>query len=424
MASYKGTTITPGTDAQVAEQVKNIDLGISTTALKDAAPMQVKQPNPATGAAGALGYIGASNDAFTANLQEQSKQRETQSQNSFDAYLEAVKGSEGEIALTDKAYSQSVDPLEAELKDINQQITAEQVSLQRQLEALDKNPGGLFGGALIDEKQRIERDSLRKQADLSVIQMAKQGRFDSAKQIADRAVAAQLEGKRNELQALQLNYERNSDLFDKSEQRTFETMLADRERTFEMEAFKEKSRFEQIIRQSDPLYQAQLQNELLKSTANPNGTLNGKPQTQSQATAQGYATRTNEADQIINRIGAKFTDLGSYAYSIPGFPNTLKSADRQLFEQAQRNFVNAVLRRESGAVISDEEFANARLQYFPQPGDTPETVAQKAQNRFTTINNLYRESNVPRTPMPGDIVQGDDGKQYMLEDDGETLTEI
>lgn len=49
------------------------------------------------------------------------------------------------------------------------------------------------------------------------------------------------------------------------------------------------------------------------------------------------------------------------------YPNWMKTDDRQVFEQSKRNFVNSVLRNESGAVISDTEFANADKQYFPQP---------------------------------------------------------
>jgi hypothetical protein len=62
----------------------------------------------------------------------------------------------------------------------------------------------------------------------------------------------------------------------------------------------------------------------------------------------------------------------------------------QKFDQAQRDFVNAILRRESGAVISDSEFANAAQQYFPQPGDTPEVIEQKAQNRAIAIEGIRR----------------------------------
>ena len=45
----------------------------------------------------------------------------------------------------------------------------------------------------------------------------------------------------------------------------------------------------------------------------------------------------------------------------------LKTDERQMFEQAERNFINAILRQESGAAIADSEFNNARKQYMPQP---------------------------------------------------------
>jgi hypothetical protein len=62
----------------------------------------------------------------------------------------------------------------------------------------------------------------------------------------------------------------------------------------------------------------------------------------------------------------------------PGFmSNYVTNSDYQKFDQAKRDFVNAVLRRESGAAISQSEFDNANKQYFPQPGDTPERIAEK-----------------------------------------------
>jgi hypothetical protein len=68
--------------------------------------------------------------------------------------------------------------------------------------------------------------------------------------------------------------------------------------------------------------------------------------------------------------------------------NYAKSDDAQKFDQAKRNFINAVLRRESGAVISPEEFANANQQYFPQPGDGADVVAQKKKNREDAITGF------------------------------------
>jgi hypothetical protein len=71
--------------------------------------------------------------------------------------------------------------------------------------------------------------------------------------------------------------------------------------------------------------------------------------------------------------------------------NWTQSEPQQKVEQAQRNFINAVLRRESGAVISPEEFDNARKQYFPQPGDEQGTIAQKQSNRQAVIAALKTE---------------------------------
>jgi hypothetical protein len=118
----------------------------------------------------------------------------------------------------------------------------------------------------------------------------------------------------------------------------------------------------------------------------------GKPLNDTQATAYGYAERLKEADQTIKAIGANFTGVSSYLGQV--MPNFLKGSDRQNYEQAQRNFVNAVLRKESGAVISPQEFTSAQKQYFPQPGDNASVVAQKERNRNTVTQNLYRSAGV------------------------------
>jgi hypothetical protein len=70
---------------------------------------------------------------------------------------------------------------------------------------------------------------------------------------------------------------------------------------------------------------------------------------------------------------------------------TVASPGEQKLEQAQRDFVNAVLRRESGAVISPQEFENAQKQYFPAIGDDESTRAQKARNRALAIEGLLAE---------------------------------
>jgi len=112
--------------------------------------------------------------------------------------------------------------------------------------------------------------------------------------------------------------------------------------------------------------------------------------TSSQRLAAGFALRVKQADVIIDEVGAQFTGIGSGAAEF--LPQRIKSEDRQLFEQAQRNFTNAVLRRESGAAIAPSEFDSAEIQYFPRPGDGPKVIQQKKQNRQTVINSLELEA--------------------------------
>lgn len=55
--------------------------------------------------------------------------------------------------------------------------------------------------------------------------------------------------------------------------------------------------------------------------------------------------------------------------------------NRQLYRQAQENWVTANLRAESGAVIGDSEMEKEVRKYFPQYGDPAEVIAQKADAR-------------------------------------------
>jgi len=111
-----------------------------------------------------------------------------------------------------------------------------------------------------------------------------------------------------------------------------------------------------------------------------------------QNAAFGFANRANASNGIIDKLGSVGSEYKGIISGSGAFPNILKSSDRQQLEQAQRDFVNAILRRESGANITDQEFNNAAQQYFPQPGDSAEVIQQKAANRKLTIQNLNREA--------------------------------
>lgn len=238
---------------------------ISAQGLKDAPqPMYVPPTPPATQAAGFDGLMQGLTDNFTADLTQRREQAQRSKEASGDALLKQMLGNEGEIGLTDELYKETVDPAEAELRDINAQMLAERQALVNKVKAIKENQGGLFGGALQDRIEEETSESNFNLANLAVQQFAAQGKYDSARQIADRAVAMRLEKQKQRNDILQFVYEQNKDEFTQAEQREFESKQADRNRVLEMQAYKMKAQFDEQIKQRDPLYQAQLQEARMK----------------------------------------------------------------------------------------------------------------------------------------------------------------
>lgn len=120
-----------------------------------------------------------------------------------------------------------------------------------------------------------------------------------------------------------------------------------------------------------------------------------------QAASYQYGTRMDLAEQQLSALESGIANksfpesvLQSFQQGLVGgtMSNRFVSEEMQLFDQASRNFINAVLRRESGAVISQEEFDNAYRQYLPKPGDTKAVLEQKRANRKLATENMLRLS--------------------------------
>ena len=116
---------------------------------------------------------------------------------------------------------------------------------------------------------------------------------------------------------------------------------------------------------------------------------NGKSLTVDEGKNTGFLIRARESNEVLNRLEGEGTDLSAkIASKIPVVGNYMQSPEYRQYDQARRDFINAVLRRESGAVINPEEFSNAELQYFPQPGDDPDTISQKRRNRENALRGF------------------------------------
>lgn len=146
-----------------------------------------------------------------------------------------------------------------------------------------------------------------------------------------------------------------------------------------------------------------------------------KEPNQGQFTAATYAGRMEQAERIFGDVQNDIVTMRLPAFELQTnswFARpTFQAAAVQSYMQAARNFINAVLRRESGAVISPSEFSEARQQYLPQPGDTPEALAQKAENRryvFATMKRAAgRAYEAPPTVYPPLTKDSKVGGTYM-----------
>lgn len=136
--------------------------------------------------------------------------------------------------------------------------------------------------------------------------------------------------------------------------------------------------------------------------ADPNAAKKAAP-TEFQGKSASYGMRAQESDKILSSLDGQYSPSAVNAKTAlektpliggvaGGLANLALSDSGQKAEQAQRDFINAVLRQESGAAIGKDEFENAKKQYFPQPFDSAAVKAQKAHNRQLVIQGFMNNA--------------------------------
>ena len=143
----------------------------------------------------------------------------------------------------------------------------------------------------------------------------------------------------------------------------------------------------------------------------------GKPLTEAQGNSVAFGARAIAANKIatdlekqgVRNTGAIRTAVGGIAGMTPFIGEQLEqgvrstfnvlpsiaggpSTEQQQTEQARRNFVSAVLRKESGAAIGVDEYKNEERKYFPQAGDTDKVIKQKQEARELAIEALKAQA--------------------------------
>jgi hypothetical protein len=130
--------------------------------------------------------------------------------------------------------------------------------------------------------------------------------------------------------------------------------------------------------------------EFVKRVTEANADAASGKLTEAQAKASSFAARMQQAEGLMGGLQNEGLSLaGAGLNAIPG-GNLLQSEKYQKYQQAKSAFVTALLRQESGAAISKSEFERYDKELFPQPGDSPSVVQQKAAMRATAIEQMKR----------------------------------
>ena len=123
---------------------------------------------------------------------------------------------------------------------------------------------------------------------------------------------------------------------------------------------------------------------------------------ESQGNATAYGLRMKESEAILQDLANPKTGAatlrGANVESIPFvggavgkvLPSFLGGSNEQQQQvvQAKTNFITAVLRKESGAAIGQDEFTTEDRKYFPQLNDGPKVIKQKENARRLAIEAM------------------------------------
>lgn len=154
-----------------------------------------------------------------------------------------------------------------------------------------------------------------------------------------------------------------------------------------------------------------------------------KPPTAGQGAAAGYAQRAKKANEILEMYEKtmNFDPTSGKAWVIgnlipDSMQNVFKTSDQQKYDAARRDFLQAILRDETGAAIAAFEEAGKDKVLFLQPGERYQDVQKiKAQARRAAIAALEGkagEKAMEAAKTSGPEIKRDPRVQKMADENG------
>lgn len=146
-------------------------------------------------------------------------------------------------------------------------------------------------------------------------------------------------------------------------------------------------------------------NKAMEDIAGTRASQAGNALTESEGKAVTYGQRAVESNAILTKLEGGGYQAGNSrdraASHLPIFGTAATSQVGQQYNQAKLNFISAILRRDSGATITPQEIATADATYFPQYGEGPAVIIQKATARQQAIDALRAGSGKGAKMIPG-----------------------
>ncbi len=318
------------------------------------------------------------------------------------------------------------------LNEIESQLRETDLKFRREREAIQNSAGSAASKSA--EIADVSRKQASELADLSVISATRRDDLATAQTLVDRKVELTFEPIQQKLEYQKFLFEENKGLFNQVEQRMFD----ERVRKEQVQIDKDKFLFQQLedeklalIQNSnsngasngvlkaiqnaktieeatkaagrygisiDEKYKKAQLSKLNAENAKEAAALSGYQLTGKEKFTEGsYAVRMEDGDTVVRNFEQNvILQNGDFPSAKDGvklrakgkLPAEFQDEKFKQFIQGQENFISAVLRKESGAAISDEEYAREARKYFPQPKDGADVIAQKQRSRQVALEGM------------------------------------
>jgi len=153
---------------------------------------------------------------------------------------------------------------------------------------------------------------------------------------------------------------------------------------------------------SQEQYELELQSKAPSNTSievGPDGQLRfaqgpgaqAKPFTEGQSKDNVYVTRAQGALEVLDPVADQLVSAASRAANVDptGFIRSrIQSPEFQVAQQAGNEFLQAILRKDTGAAITEQEQQLYGQTYLPQPGDSPQVLTEKKAARRRALDAI------------------------------------